>query len=116
MTAPNRWTVATEDTACHRCDALIVAGEQCRFMGPRNLKTCIDCAKKAGLGDPPADMPIVPTLPTLKEPEEWFEPKDFMPPLGQVLPPLASAKQRARIIAARKRLETTPGQRDWWND
>lgn len=113
--ATNRWDVARRSLACHRCSDVIGAGEQYRQFGPRDWPTCIDCAKKATGEDPPADMPIIPTVPTLKPPVEWFDPNQGMPPVESVIPALASPSQRQRIIAARKRLETPAAGRDWWN-
>lgn len=113
--APNRWDVAREDGTCHRCQALIIAGEQYRQFGPKNWPTCIDCAKQATGEDPPPDMPEIPRLPTLKPPAEWFDPNQGMPPVETVIPPLASAKQRERILRARRRLEMPAEGRDWWN-
>lgn len=114
--APNRWTVARQDTHCHRCEALIVAGERLRLFGPRDWHTCENCATKATGEDPPADMPEIPILPKLKEPEEWFDPNQGMPPVEDVIPPLASRAQRERILRARRRLETPAEGRDWWNN
>lgn len=117
----NRWDVARKDLTCHRCQDPIIAGEQYRHFGPKNWPTCIGCAKKATGEDPPADMPEIPTLPTLKPLDQWFEPNDGLPPIGSIVPVLASASQRERILRARRRLEQPDMQqqriaRDWWND
>lgn len=116
-----RWDVARELLECHRCESEILEGEQYRHFGPKNWPTCIDCAKRATGEDPPADMPAQPKLPKLKEPSQWFEPNDGLPPIEAILPRLASASQRERILRARRRLEQPdPVQRriarDWWND
>ena len=112
MTAVNRWDVARADVNCHRCAELIIAGEQLRQFGPKNWPTCIACAKKATGEDPPPDMPVIPTVPLLKQPDQWFDINRGLPPIEECIPPLASANQRERILRARQRMVTDAPARD----
>ena len=112
----HRWDVARTVLTCIRGGEEILEGEQNRHFGPTNKPVCIACAKTATGEDPPPDMPAIPRLPTLKPPQEWFQPTDFCPAPPQI-PILASKNHRERILRARRRLDAPPAVvRDWWND
>lgn len=123
---PLRWDVAREDTTCKYCGDPIAAGEQVRLMTPKNLENCVNCAKTRLDEDPPADMPIRPKLPKLKEPGVWApDPITTLALPPPNIPALASTKLRERILTARRRLQRrvaetrTPleqqHERRWWD-